>query len=63
MKNIQKSEIMKTKKDCYGSGKKLPWHFGNEDDFHPLVSWPIILGLKYQKLSEFWEFFIIDILI
>jgi hypothetical protein len=21
------------------------------------------LGLKYQKLSEFWEFFILDILI
>jgi hypothetical protein len=53
MKNIQKSEIMKTKKDCYGFGKKLPWHFGNEDDFHPIVNWPIILGLKYQKLSEF----------
>jgi len=58
MKYIQKSEIMKTKRDCYGSGKKLPWHFGNEDDFHLVVSWPIILGLKYQKLSEIWEFFL-----
>ena len=24
---------MKTKKDNYSSGKKLPWHFDNEDGF------------------------------
>jgi hypothetical protein len=33
---------MKTKKDNYCSGKKLPWHFGGEDGFHPVVTWPVI---------------------
>lgn len=28
---------MKTKKDFYASGKKLPWHFDNEDGFYPKV--------------------------
>ena len=31
---------MKTKKDNYTSGKKLPWHFGSEDGFHPLSILP-----------------------
>lgn len=31
---------MKTKKDNYTSGKKLPWHFGSEDDFRPLSILP-----------------------
>ena len=26
---------MKTKKVDYGSGKKLPWHFDNDDGFRP----------------------------
>ena len=32
---------MKTKKDNFSSGKKLPWHFDNEDGFHPLLIMPI----------------------
>ena len=32
---------MKTKKDTFGSGKKLPWHFDNEDGFHPMRIPPI----------------------
>jgi len=33
---------MKTKKDNYGSGKKLPWHFDNEDGFYPKRIPPIM---------------------
>ena len=29
---------MKTKKDNYASGRKLPWHFGSEDGFYPVSS-------------------------
>ena len=28
---------MKTKKDFYASGKKLPWHFDNDSEFYPKV--------------------------
>ena len=31
---------MKAKKDTYASGKKLPWHFDNEDGFYPKVIKP-----------------------
>jgi hypothetical protein len=31
---------MKTKKDNYTSGKKLPWHFDSEDEFRPLITLP-----------------------
>lgn len=34
---------MKIKKDNYGTGRKLPWHFGNEDGFHPVVVLPILV--------------------
>ena len=33
---------MKAKKDTYTSGKKLPWHFDNEDGFYPKVIKPTL---------------------
>lgn len=37
---------MRAKKDNYGSGKKLPWHFDNEDGFYPVMKYPEIRDLN-----------------
>ena len=41
---------MKTKKDFYASGKKLPWHFDNEDGFYPKVIKPTL-----NKINPLWK--------
>lgn len=41
---------MKAKKDVYASGKKLPWHFDNEDGFYPKVIKPTL-----NKINPLWN--------
>ena len=49
---------MKTKKDFYASGKKLPWHFDNDSEFYPKVVKTIqlleILIYIYTLLNKFY---------